>query len=313
MRADDRHSDTSRRTRPHIDRWPGDIRVRPVKAIRKRQQRFVRKRRTDKSNAKGEPVGTESPRRRHCCLIQQVDEVRVVTQIGVAPHRVRCNLLMHINRGRRRHHQHIHARPLAFRIPPESPQPVFRLKGIDRRILPRPPDNPAHHRIHIVGIRFEKRLDRGQSLRHPRPRIQQLRYRPENRKVDLDARAAHLLQPLHSSLIQARIFLIAKKLKLVRSRHSEAKFPASPRRRAFSRTRHTRIRVTCIAALRHPPHRLRIATARSKNRNTIQRPARRHHARRAQQAARRFQPDQIIESRRNAPRPRRVRTQRKAH
>ena len=162
-------------------------------------------------------------------------------------------------------------------------------------------------------MRFEKRLDRRQPLRHPRPRIQQFRHRTENRKVDLDPRAAHLLQPRHRGLIKFRGFLVAEELELIRSRHAKAKTPASPRRRAISWTRHARIRIARIAALRHPPHRLRIAAVRRKNRNTIERAARRHYARRAEQATRGLQPDQIVERRRNAPRPRRIGAQRKTH
>src|SRR6185369_8159963 len=116
--------------------------------------------------------------------------------------------------------------------------------------------------------------------------IQQFRHRAENRKVDFDPRAAHLLQSLHRNLEQPRVLLIAEELKLVRSRHSKAKAATRPRRRAVSWTLHARIRIARIAALRHPPYRLRIGAIRSKNRNAIERPASRYYARRAEQPSR---------------------------
>ena len=201
----------------------------------------------------------------------------------------------------------------AFRGAAQIAQLVFGLKRVHRRVAPRAFDDAAHHRVHLVRVRLDKVADRGVALGHPRPRVEQVRGRAENRRNRSRpcARPAPPCAPLPGRKAPRRHRRRRIRAGSRTARRSGTRRPATapPHRRRPGRREK-------LSSASNPRAALHTVCASSQvqreDRDAIECAACRNHALRAEDAARGLEPHQPIEGGGHAARPRGIRAEREA-
>src|SRR5579871_65920 len=216
-----------------VSRLGAEERLRRTReTIGKRKQGFVRIRRRDKGDPKGQAIRTEPSRRRYRREVHQIDKVRVVTEIRIALDGLGLNLFMSEDRACGWQNKHVHGFPLRFGGSPEIRQSILRLESIGCREVLTLRNNLPHHRVHLIGVTVEKTLNRGITFGNPGSGIQKIRGAPKNRIVDLDSLAAQFLEARNRPMVQLFRLLIAEKAQFARSGNTKTE-GGTPRWRSF--------------------------------------------------------------------------------
>ncbi len=154
--------------------------------------------------------------------------------------------------------------------------------------------------MHSIRIAAQQRLDHDVALGHPRPLVEQLRGLEKRREVDRHALAAKLLQLRRCGLEQACVVVVAKELQLIGLRYAEAERPVLRSRRAAASAGRSGANMGRRASASPSWHAGTTSAARppcveGQQRDGVERSAGRQHAARAEPAAGRLQPDQVVE------------------
>ena len=261
----------------------------------------------DKRHARGQTVRAKLGGHRQRAIIQQIDEVGVVAQVGIGLYGRGFDFGQGVNRSAGRHHHHVHVLPDVVAVALQLAQPIKRRERLRRIPFVRVGDHLPRHRMQIGGMRIEKFAYRGVTLGDPRPFIQQPRHLGERREVDFHQRGAQIAQRRGRLVKRLARRDIAEEFALRRPRHAATKVCAQ---RSGRRAVAARVNIAGIEAAHRLERPRCVFAGQRKHRHAIERAARRHHAPRADHATGRFQTDNVVKPRRHAARTRGVGTER---
>src|SRR5579863_8408373 len=159
---------------------------------------------------------------------------------------------------------------------------------------------------------IDKIADGDIALGDPGTFVEQPRCFEERRKVDLDEFAAHFLDPAQQGAKKPGAFGVAEIVELARLGDAETSAFDVLRAWAARRVRITRERVGGVEASRHGKDVAGVVGGERKDRDAIERSARRHDAANADEALCRLETDKIVERGWHAARPGGVGSERKA-
>ena len=124
---------------------------------------------------KGNPSSRKPAGHGNCGEIEQIDEVGVVTEVGVEADGFGLHRVDAIDCSRRGCDQHIHRRPGALSGAPQLHQAVLRAKGVRRRRIAAARDDLSRHWVQGIRVVLEEVADGAVALGDPRPLVQKSR------------------------------------------------------------------------------------------------------------------------------------------
>jgi hypothetical protein len=162
-------------------------------------------------------------------------------------------------------------------------------------------DDRGDRRIAGAGVGSEEFADRRRALGHPRPVVEQARDGEKRREVDVDRFAAETREPLNGASEQRLDFGVAEERQIGSARQAEAEALRRLRQWAVEgRERRAAVWVGGVEACRRRHRGSGVVGVGGEDRDTIERLASRNNSGGADQAAARFEADQIAEGGRNA-------------
>ena len=259
------------------------------------QQGLVGKGRSNQGNSKRQTIAAETRRHGDGGQIQQVDEIGVVTQVGIQADGVCFHRFPRVDGAGGRQKQSVHAGPLAFGRAAQFLELVFGVVSVDGGVAAGAGNNLAHDGVHLFAVGFDERADGGQALGHPRAGVEQVGGGAKQGEIDFHFPAAQRFHIGDGLPIEGGGFIVSEKFQLIGSGHAKAKRPAQPGRRSFPDARRARVRIGGVEATGRQPNQMRAEAGMGEDGNAIQAAARGHYAIGAEQAAGGLQADQVVE------------------
>ena len=203
-----------------------------------RQQRVVAAVRRDERHAEGKAVGAQAGRHGDRAQVEQVDEVRVRAQQGVAGDRRLGDLGRREDGGRGRQQQRVGLLPHARSLGRQLAQAVGGLEGLDRADVASAHDDLAHDRIDGVAVGGDERAHGCVALGDPRTVVEQRPGLGERGEVDLGERPAECRRARQRVLPRRGSVRVAAELELVGAGDRDPRArPRAPRQRGALRAR----------------------------------------------------------------------------
>src|SRR6516162_4254973 len=148
----------------------------------------------DETDAEGQATAAKTGGQRDGRKVQQVDEIRVEAEIGVAREGLGGNLVECVDRAGGRHDEHIRFLPQRLGFTAQLRETIERLERVAGAVLARRGDDLACDWQQRLGGAAQERLDDDEALSQPWAAVKKRRSRAKWREIDLDARAADLLE-----------------------------------------------------------------------------------------------------------------------
>src|SRR5258706_1755877 len=253
-----------------------------------RRKRAVGERRPDQGNAERDAVVAESRGHGDRGHVEQVDEVGIAAEPCIELDRFAFDLGEPVDRRRAGYDQQVASLQQRFAAGLQGSELVLRLEYVARGIAAAGLDDAARHRQHLVEILLQRR----RALGDPGT-VEELLGFEERGVIDLARFAAEALQAFDRLPVQGFVALVAVEFQL--GRNSEAKSVPGKQDRLSG----PRIRIVHVAALHDLQDLPRFGAALRQHRYAVERAAGRDDAGGGDEAARRFQADQVVERRRH--------------
>ncbi|MCY1399682.1 hypothetical protein D9M71_147450 [compost metagenome] len=284
-----------------------------MQGIGQAQQVLVGKGAAKEGHAPGQAVGHEAAGHGNGSIVQQVHEIGVVAQFGIAQNRL-CFQFGQGHRsadGRRQHAVQASQQLVALCL--ERLQAVLCAEGLHAIDIRRFGQYCADHWQHCLRILLHKLACHAVALSHPRPFVEQSGGFEEGREVESDGFTSQCLQPFDGLGEQRRALGATEVLQVFAARHAEAQRPWLAEGAAVVPQR---VGAAVFVARVEPggqgEQMAGFTGAGTEEGDAVQCAASRNHASRRNQAFAGFEPDQVVQRRRYAAGACRIGTQGKA-
>ena len=248
-------------------------------------------------DAERHAIRAQAARHRDRGVVEQVDEVGVSAEVAVEHERGGLHGLDRVVRRRGRYEQQVDVVPHRCDSLGQGAQLDLRIDEVSRAVAATGCEDAAHRLDYVDLVRIEEFAHRGIALGNQGAVIKQCSDGTERRVIDGELNAAHVLEA-HDGVCEGGLRCVVAEEGQTRG-HTESKTLRVRRVHQFERAR---VRVQCVKPLCCVQHLERHAHRASKDRNAVDTLRRRHHATRTDQPPRRFDPDDVVESRRHAAR-----------
>ena len=155
--------------------------------------------------------------------VEQIDEVGIVTQVGVQDQRFGVDRFDGVDGAGGWHKQQVDVAPQRGDLLLVGPELVVALVGVNGGEVAAAFDDGPRGREQFLRPGGDKGFDGGISLGDPRPTVQQVSRFDKGLIVNLDFFAAQIGHVLDGFMKEAGVIAVAEKLELFRDRYAKAK------------------------------------------------------------------------------------------